>query len=369
MLTIYKRGGRISKKRAPYSAACASSNAGMIGNTIVDIWSAEGVRPVLKYEDDIAIIRCPDPKGQHVEGVYRYKYNRDDALHIIAPLKVPWHPEKGTTSFSPHLLFIGLSWDLETRQVSLPDNKHLKFLAQVDSFVGQFSRGRCALNNVQKLRGSLCYISFVYTDGRSRLPSLSNFMARFKGNEYTCLYPPPSLITDLKWWSARLTTTGVFCQLSPRGPLLNMGIFVDASTSWGIGIVIDGQWIGFQLAPCWKVPSRDITWLETIAVEILAYFLDSLNVNNRNVLIHSNNQGTIGAMDKGRSPNVHINLSVRWTYATLSAILAVPTFVYIPSADNPADPISHGETGPPSSRLHTAFMLPPELQDIFINAC
>jgi hypothetical protein len=148
-----------------------------------------------------------------------------------------------------------------------------------------------------------------------------------------------------------------------------MGIFVDASTSWGIGIVIDGRWIGFQLTPRWKVPGRDITWLETIAVEILVYFLDSLNVNNHNVLIHSDNQGTIGAMDKGRSPNVHINLSVRRTYATLSAILAVPTFVYIPSADNPADPTSRGEMGPPSSRLHAAFMLPPELQDVFINAC
>jgi hypothetical protein len=89
-------------------------------------------------------------------------------------------------------------------------------------------------------------------------------------------------------------------------PLLNIGIFVDACTFWGIGIVIDGWWIGFQLAPNWKVPGRDITWLETIAVEILLYFLVSFNICNHNILIHSHNQG-IGAMDKGRSPNFHIN--------------------------------------------------------------
>jgi hypothetical protein len=179
-------------------------------------------------------------------------------------------------------------------------------------------------------------------------------MARFKGDEYIRLYPPPSLITDLKWWSARLSVVGVFRQLSPRGPVLDIGIFVDACTSWGIGIIIDSQWIGFQLAPGWKIPGRDITWLETIAVEILAYFLDSLNISNQNILIHSDNQGTIGAMDKGRSPNFHINLSVRRTYATLSAILAVPTFVYIPSADNPADPISDGSSFIKASRLFCA---------------
>jgi hypothetical protein len=73
-------------------------------------------------------------------------------------------------------------------------------------------------------------------------------------------------------------------------------------------------------------------------------------------------------MDKGQSPNSHINLSVQRTYTTLSAILVAPTFRYIPSADNPADPISRGKTGPPSSRLHASFELPLELQNIFVNA-
>ena len=37
----------------PFRSAAASSNAGMIGNVIVDIWQAQGVRPTLKYEDDL----------------------------------------------------------------------------------------------------------------------------------------------------------------------------------------------------------------------------------------------------------------------------------------------------------------------------
>jgi hypothetical protein len=64
----------------PFGAACTSSNAGMIGNAVVDIWIGEEVKPVLKYEDDLAIFRFPVQDGRHVEGSYRYAYNRDDIL-------------------------------------------------------------------------------------------------------------------------------------------------------------------------------------------------------------------------------------------------------------------------------------------------
>jgi hypothetical protein len=38
----------------PFGAA-AVSNAGMIGNAIVDIWEAEGIQTILKYEDELKI--------------------------------------------------------------------------------------------------------------------------------------------------------------------------------------------------------------------------------------------------------------------------------------------------------------------------
>ena len=37
----------------PFGSTAASSNAGMISNAIVDIWQALGVKPTLKYEDDL----------------------------------------------------------------------------------------------------------------------------------------------------------------------------------------------------------------------------------------------------------------------------------------------------------------------------
>jgi len=100
-------------------------------------------------------------------------------------------------------------------------------------------------------------------------------------------------------------------QLVPRGEPLDLGIYVDASTSWGIGIIVEGKWLALQHKPSWKVPGRDIGWLETVAVELMAYILEAKGIHDSTVIAHSDNQGTIGSMTKGRSPNSHINLSIQ----------------------------------------------------------
>jgi hypothetical protein len=79
----------------PFGAACASSNAGMIANAVVDIWECEGIRPILKYEDDLKIFCVPSVTGSFVDGEFRYDYDRDEMLCRISTLGVPWNREKG----------------------------------------------------------------------------------------------------------------------------------------------------------------------------------------------------------------------------------------------------------------------------------
>ena len=351
----------------PFGAAAASSNAGMIGNAIVDIWQAEGVRPILKYEDDLKIFRYPVASGLFHQDGFQYNYDRDDALSRISSLCVPWHKDKGDSAFVSITNFIGFRWDLPGKVVSLPEDKRLKFHNRVRIFLDCFTGHPCSLLDVQKIHGSLCHVAFVYTLGRSHLPSLSNFIASFLGNEFTRRYPPKSLITDLKWWLHTLSAPDFHRKLFPRGPPQDMGIFVDASTSWGIGIVIAGRWTAFKLHEGWKVEGRDICWLETVAVEVLIYILEAMGITNTTLLIHSDNQGTIGSMSKGRSRNFHINLSIRRSYVILASLFITPELVYISSANNPADPISRGELGPSDTRISTSFSLPDELQNVFLD--
>jgi hypothetical protein len=175
------------------------------------------------------------------------------------------------------------------------------------------------------------------------------------------------LLTDLKWWLQALNVSGFHRQLPTRGPCQDLGLFVDASTSWGIGIVVAGRWAAFKLREDWKVAGRDICWLETVAVEVLFYILEDMGFSNVTLLIHSDNQGTIGSLGKGRSRNFHINLSVRRIYVVLASLFITPELVYIASENNPADPISRGELGSSETRIITSFRLPDELRHIFFD--
>jgi len=349
----------------PFGLSSASSNSGMIANASVDIWIAEEVEPILKFEDDLKIFRFPVENGAFEENGYRYHYDRDEILRRIALLQIPWHPEKGDPYFSSVTTFIGLTWDLVQRHVYLPNQKRMKFLRRVQTFIASFNRQKCTLHDIDKIHGSLCYLTVVYLGGRSRLPSLSNFATKFQGNDYVELYPPRSLITDLRWWEDILSKEDFYRQLTPRGPASNLCIYTDASTSWGIGVIIDGRWKAFRLSDNWKTEGRGICWLETLGVEFVVHLLEAMGISNCQVTIHSDNQGTIGSMGKGRSPNYHINLSVRRSYSVLLARSITPSLVYVASADNPADPISRGELGKPGDILDAAFELPEELTDVF----
>src|SRR6266567_547053 len=232
----------------PFSAACASSNAGMIANAVVDIWEKEGVGPVLKYEDDLKIFRTPSMAGTFIDGDFCYDYDHPEMLRRIEDLGIPWHEEKGDPLFSFITVFIGFLWDIPQRLVSLPEVKHLKFRERVRRFLNDFcdSHHPCHLLDIQKIHGSLCHVAFVYTDGRSRLSSLSNFASRFKNDEFKSLYiSSHSTISDLRWWFDTLSSPSIVRALRPRGPLQDLGLYVDASTSWGIGIVVGDHWASF----------------------------------------------------------------------------------------------------------------------------
>jgi hypothetical protein len=127
--------------------------------------------------------------------------------------------------------------------------------------------------------------------------------------------------------------------------------------------------MAFQLRQGWKIPGRDIGWLETVAVEPITHIFDAWDLQSMRVVIHSDNQGTIGAMGKGRSLNYHINMSLRRCYSILTPCLIIPSLIpsliYIDSASNPTDPLSRGILGPDEFCISIRPSLPKVLLDAF----
>lgn len=356
----------------PFGATPASSNAGQISNAAIAIWQRKSGfdNHLFKYEDDINNFCFPNSLGHFSDGPFHYVHDRDSSMKLIEDLCIPWHPEKTGTQFLSSSTYIGFFWDLTRRWISLPDKKRQKYLARVSTLLsGAASSQRFCLHDIQVIHGTLVHVSFVFPEGSSRLPVISNFMTNFLGNKFVLHHLSDGVIKSLRWWERRLLDPLAYRQLHPIRPLVDYGIFVDASTSWGIGIIIGDFWHAFKLSPEWKLPGRDIGWLETIALELVFYFLRQLNYQETHILVHSDNNGAIGAHSKGRSRNTHINLSVRRSYTVLAEQLLIVKYAYIPSAENPADPISRGVLGSPSySYISRQFDLPLELVDVLLDA-
>jgi len=215
---------------------------------------------------------------------------------------------------------------------------------------------------VMEIHGSLCHIAFVYRLGRSYLSSLSSFASTFNGlPPGVTRFPPPSVVTDMEWWVNALSVKNFSLALVPFGDVLDLGISVDASTDWGIGMKIGDDWDAWRVKDGWKGPWRDISWLECLALELLVLRLEQQGHHDCRIRVLSDNQGIIGAYWKGRSRNVEVNYSIRRFACILDSLHISLDVQYVRSEENPADPISRGDLGPRARRLSPPVTLPEEL--------
>jgi hypothetical protein len=84
------------------------------------------------------------------------------------------------------------------------------------------------------------------------------------------------MLDTLVWWERMLLQPSFVRKLRPLGKLHDFGIYVDASTSWGVGFIIGERWYVLPLREDWKRDGIDICWLKAIALELCFLFLKQL---------------------------------------------------------------------------------------------
>lgn len=171
---------------------------------------------------------------------------------------------------------------------------------------------------------------------------------------------------DLLWWKEVLSRPPASRSLLPR-VCAPYNIWVDASTSWGIGILIDQRWMAWKLCENWDTEGWDIGWAESIAVKLATLWVMEQDIADKEILIHGDNTGVIDTYKKGHSHNIPRNASIQHiTSYLIPANLTITPF-FVPSKCNLADPISHGILGPSEFRLVHQFELPLELKPFLSN--
>jgi hypothetical protein len=131
-------------------------------------------------------------------------------------------------------------------------------------------------------------------------------------------------------------------------------LYCNASSSFGIGIVIGDEFDRFRLTPNWQTADgivRDIGFAEFIAVELLVFYMFTLHdIRNCHILIHTDNMGVIGAWEQHSSEQNQVLIRILRRLLDIQCFL---TLRCIKSSENPADAPSRGLDAP--GRSHRTF--------------
>lgn len=253
----------------------------------------------------------------------------------------PWKPAK-ICLFAPSFVYLGFDWYISTRHVSVPPAKRAKYARRVRDLCDGH---KPSLRELEKVLGSLMHCSQVIREGRPHLAGLISFGSHFpRGDDdhFQRRSLPRRARADADWWLSMLTVGPCTLLLRPPFPRHSSPCFMDASTSSGIGIIVDGKFAAWRLRDGWRKPGIDIGWAEMVAVELALSALVGLRVSGRTARFYSDNMGVVYALQAGRSRNENQN-EVLTRILELADRCSIDLAVdYIASAQNPADAPSRG---------------------------
>lgn len=326
---------------------------GRVADAIVKIFLHKGIEAVLKWVDDFVFLHYPSRAIS--DGTYDFTYTSDLIWSIAEELGWPWAPEK-FKDFSTTFTYIGFLWDLSNKVVQLPDSKKAKYVERISTWIHGSAH---TMKEAENIIGTLNHVSLVVPEGRSHLVSLYKFRGGFKAGSSGDIKHRIGAATaeDIAWWRSRLQDAFVGIKIIRPPHPLGIILFVDASTEWGIGLVIGGRWLAWQLQEGWKSEGREIGWAEMVAVELAIRTLLTAKFTNCHIIVRSDNQGVIGALKAGRSWGTQQNFILREIVKLIQDHGLWISTIWIPSSENLADDPSRG-LFPSKDTIH-AF--PPKL--------
>jgi hypothetical protein len=340
-----------------FGGASACGVFGRVADAFAAICRKRGYSPVKKWVDDFAFIRSPVPR--HPGDPPQFRYSLEEILALGVRLGWPWKHSK-TCPFDEVFKYLGFRWSLKDHSVSIPDDKRKKYIARIAPWSVDTGVSR---KQAEQVHGTLVHCSLAVPDGRSRLVSISRFASSFeRASRFAKRRPPASVMNDIAFWRDILSQSFCGSILQRPPPPVTTEFYVDASTSWGVGVVFDGAWDGWKLQSGWKTEGRDIGWAEMVAIELGIRTAIAAGAHDVHFVIKSDNMGVIGALGSGKSRNLQQNRVLQRIVTLMRSHEIWITSCFVPSAENVADCPSRGLPAVERPRLARRFQLPACLQ-------
>ncbi|EHS64550.1 uncharacterized protein PGTG_22289 [Puccinia graminis f. sp. tritici CRL 75-36-700-3] len=174
-------------------------------------------------------------------------------------------------------------------------------------------------------------------------------------------YTPLDVVEDLTEWKETLRSFNN-TRLIPCQEATDIGWVGDASTSFGVGVIIGKHWSQLRILRqrAGNAPKRNIAWLETVAVRVGLIMLHVMGRIRKgsNLLVWTDNTTTESVIEKRKSGDKHVNNEWKAIQKFLINEEVDLTAKRVKSANNIADNLSRGSSGNLRQENRVLFEIP-----------
>jgi hypothetical protein len=188
-------------------------------------------------------------------------------------------------SFAGEKKFIGFIWNGKLKTVCLPEGKLYNRVTRLKAFLKQ---GLCSYEDIEILVGQLNHVLYILLQLQCYLCSLYRWMKGWK--VFTAMREMPADVKeDLDEWLYTLLNFKP-TRLMPNPAPTRIGWVGDASTSFGIGVLIGHWWAQFQLRQIVPIQDQEqedakIAVLEAITIRLSLVMLETLGIKQHKTFI------------------------------------------------------------------------------------
>lgn len=248
---------------------------------------------------------CLTPPGQDAGMTH------SNMLSMFGQLNIPLSEEK-TVKAQTCLTFLGIELDSDAMMARLPADKKDRILGIVAKFL---TFKVCSKHQLLQLLGHLAFASRIVYGARTFVSRLLTLIGG-GGSLYTLVKLDRETKRDLAMWEYLLTNWNGVYMFIAADPVstVDLQLFTDSSSSWGFGAFhkargrfLCGSWSEHPLP---KELGHSLSYLELYPICVAAIAWGS-EWTGRRISFVSDNEGTVGIINKGRSRCEHINRLLR----------------------------------------------------------
>jgi hypothetical protein len=258
-------------------------------------------------------------------------------------------------------------WNGVDKTVKLPLKKLEERKNQINVFL--VPKAEFGFNDAEVLAGRLNHVSFILPQLRCYIRSVYRWMNEWK-KVWATRGIPSDVKEDLGFWLKTLENYK-HTRLCPTPEPIEIGWVGDASTSYGIGVLVGHRWTQLRLKETWSraTPPRTIAWLETVAIRIgvLILQLTRNDIQGSNFIVYTDNTTTESVLESRKSKDYHANNEWKKIQELIISLEMDISPKRVISKENTADSLSRGIVKPHVAENRVWINIPADLEEFVFH--